>query len=217
VPQRRGRKCFPPRLIVRRGANEEIHLAESGNVALIVKIISIDRFFLRWASLSPPMAPMIFSTESSAERRHYFFTVCTGEYGIRCAHAIHTIDMFHLCRWHIRAPLCAPYFSRASCTARDYPPLCVYIEIFPAYCTCTCAYMYIYVCICVCVISGKVSHGNAALQRSNFSAPLTFFPGPEFPRFGFHCICGTRNLPPGLNYASSRYLCDTISIDSNLP
>jgi len=108
--------------------------------------------------------------------------------------------------------LSVPYFSRASCTARDYPPLRVYIEIFPAYCTCICAYMYKYVCVCVCVISGKVSRGNAALQRSNFSAPLTFFPGPEFPRFGFHCICGTRNLPPGLNYASSRYLCDTISI-----
>lgn len=46
-----GRKCFPPRLIVWRGANEKIYLVENENVALIAEIISIGRFLFSFLSL----------------------------------------------------------------------------------------------------------------------------------------------------------------------
>lgn len=54
-----GRKCFPPRLIVWRGANEKIYLVENENVALIAEIISIS-YFLFSFFLAPMVDPIIF-------------------------------------------------------------------------------------------------------------------------------------------------------------
>jgi len=125
-------------------------------------------------------------------------TVC----GVPCAHrAIRTIDMFHLCRWHIRARLCAPYFSRASCSVLHISRLSTVVRVHVV--LSRVLYMCMRVCVCVCNLGQGIQRKRGLAAVKFLSATHFLSAAAELPRFGSHCIPGTRNLPSDLNYASS--------------